>query len=517
MTLVHIKNFGNGLADDYTSPKTGESAISKNFDILSYPNRLQPLRGMNNDSPTEDSDTGIGNMILASNGAFYGIGVNPLSTDDGELYKRTGTGASDKWEEFAQEQHPGGKVYDFLVYYPEMTATRKIFWSATNTLCATDSSGLSSVDIDTLNFLTIGQGLVHPKDKILYFPYQTSTTTYIGKIGVHGSDPFGNVNYTAFELSNRYRSYNLTHFGDYLAVPMTTASQGSVDRSIVGFWDRDTSLTTFNETIPWGEGGLRVLNNLNGYLIGISDFNTNNDSIDSDKIQVKIYAGGSTPFVIKEIIAQRLTSTTPTCTINPRVNFIHNSRLYFSVNIVYGGSAPAYYGLWSVGINKAGNWTVTLERGATNDNTETGIIAAAMTGDFLTCAHTTEGNLTHTQNGIDPSTTFDATAFYETGINPEMRSEDKFKKKQLVGVYVTYLPLLSDGQVILKYRMDSDLTGSWTTIFTDSEAGSVATEKTDVSGNPFIIGRNIEFRLESTGGAVITGLGYNYEVNESLL
>lgn len=522
MPRVTINNFGNGTADDYTHAGVGQSAISKHFDILTYPRRLQPIRGMGNTSPTEPSSTGLGAIILGSNGLFYGIGD---TGSQGRLYKKVGTGASDAWTAFTTNQLSGAAIsasaghYDFLVHFPEMGATRKLFWSSTNLLVASDpADGGASADTDVLTFSTIGQGLVHPKDKILYFPYQTSSATLIGKITSHASDSFGTVNYTAFTLASRYRSYCLSYYGDYLAIPMTTTG-GGVDGSLVGLWDRDTSLTTLNETIPWGEGSLKVLNNLNGNLIGISEFPdpTGNGTIDQAKIQIKVYSGGGSPTQIKEIIAQKINSSTPSCTINPRVNFVKNNRLYFSVNVVHGGTAPAYYGLWSVGLNKNNIWTVTLERLATNDGSDTGIIAAGLKGDFLTCVHTAVGTITDSINGSSPTTTFTATSIYETGVNPDMPDGDKCVQKQLKTVYLKHLPLLSSGQIVVKYRVDSLQDDSWTTIITQSTDDSVSTEATSVSGLNFTMGRNYEFRFESTGGAVITDFGYEYDKIQTLI
>ena len=520
MPIIPITNFGNGWANDYVRGGIGECSVCKQFDILTYPYRLQPLRGMTNNG--EPTNTLLGNMILGANGIFYGIGANPSSTTQGRLYKRTGIGASDFWQSFSVAQNASNTSainYDFLVHYPEMGATRKLFWSdPANILSSDPNDAGSSANTYALTFTTLGQGIVHPKDKVLYFPYQTSTKTLIGKISYHASNEFTNVNNTAMELPNRYRIYNLSWYGDYLAIPMTT-SGGSENRSVVGFWDRDTSLTTINETIPWGEGNLKVLNNLNGVLIGISEFGGNNPNTqDIDKIQIKAYAGGTEPIILKEIVATRLTTTAPTCSINHRVNFVHDNRLYFSVNVSNGGTAPSYYGVWSIGKNKQGIWTLNLERMATNDNSETGVIACAKSGDFFTMVHTTAGTLTYTVNGNTLSNIYNATSVYESTINPEMPEDDRPKKKKLKSVRATYLPLPTDGVVTMQYRVDASANGAWTTIFTESTDGKVRTEaKFDSNKNQFTDGTNYEFRLTSTEGAIITSFAYDYEVTPDFI
>lgn len=513
---VHITNFGNGIANDYSNPRNGECSVCKHFDILTFPKRLQPIRGMAVGS--EPTDTLLGNMILAYDGLMYGIGEATDAAGKGELYQRDGFGASDVWERLAVRQNPGQNVvYDFLVHFPEQTGARKLYWAGASYLFASNlpGDGSGAADSQALTFSTIGQGLVHPKDKVLYFTYKTTTTHYVGKISANATS-FGGLAATAFALPFRYRSYCLSYYGDYLAIPLTSASSaGGVDRAIVALWNRDTSLTTFSETIPWGNGNLKVLNNLNGVLIGISEYigdvtAANQHSGDIDKIQIKIYEGGAEPITIKEITSQRFGTTQPSVLINPRVNFIHNNRLYFSVNIV---NATSHYGLWSIGKNEQGIWSLQIERMATNDGSETGVIAAAMNGDFLTCVHTALGTITHSVNSSSyDSASFGATSVYESGINPNMPETDKEMRKQVIGVYATYLPLPAAGTVKMYYRVDSEPDDSWQEIFTESTDAEVRTEKLfDANGNKFSIGKKYEFKITSTGGAVITGYGYKYQ------
>lgn len=525
---INITNFGNGVADDYSNGGLGEFSVSKHFDILTYPNRLQPLRGMT--TTGEPTNSALGNMILALNGGFYGIGVQPASPTLGELWKKTGFGATSYWQEFNTIQSSGQAVaYDFLVDFPEANGgsqPKTMYWAAgqgggAGILLASNPSDGSSISSSSLPFTTIGQGLVHPKNHKLYFPYQdTSSPTipYIGRISAHASDAFGSISLTLFQgIPKRYRVYCLSHYGDYLAIPMTTIYGGSADSSVVGLWDKDESLTTdFNSTIPWGTGRLKILNNLSGILIGISEVGTGDSATtqDIDAISIKIYEGGSEPREIKLLTVQRLTTTNVSAIINTNVNFIKNNRLYFSINLVGGGNDQ--YGLWSVGKNRNGRWTVFRERIATDDNSETGIIAAAIRGDYVTTVHTAIGTITRTVNGTSLSSIFSATSSYESCVNPEMPEIDRPRIKKLVSVYATYLPLPVAGQVIMEQRKESSANGAWTTIFTETTDGRVLTEASaNADGSQFDDGVNWEFRLKSTGGAIITGYGYKYEVVKS--
>lgn len=503
--------FDGGIADDYTHGAPGESSISKHFDILSYPYRLQPLRGMATESVT---DSKIGNIIVGSDGLMYGVGTDPSNPTLGKLWQRSGYGGSDVWQSIPSTNQLSGAIlrtndYAFLVDYASAGNARTVHWASTNLLVASDPAGGSSAATQALTFTTISQGFVHPKDKVLYFGYQTTTATYVAAISPNAT-PFTGLNTTALQLPKEYRVYSLTNLGNYLAIGCTATAQGSgINTSVVFLWDRDTSLTTVSEVIPWGAGQLKVLNNIGGLLVGVNTLSANyNGSVqDADSIQIKV-SGGAEPELVKEITATRLTTTAPSCVINSNINFIYRNRLYFSVNIVNGGTAPAYYGLWSFGKTKTGRYAITIERVATNANTETGVLAAAIAGDFVSMAHTAVGTLTYSQNSSVLSTIYDATSVFETCVNPEMDDVDRPVKKKLVSVYATYLPLPAAASVVFKYRADASANGSWTTIFTETTDSAVITEF-PVS----VEGRNFEFRLESVDGAIILDAGYRYTIS----
>lgn len=533
MITVPITRFDGGMADDYTRGSEGQFSVSKHFDILSYPRRLQPLRGMTTESTT---DSKIGNIIVADN-RLYGVGTDPNNPNNGKLWVRSDSattssgfsyGAGSTWRSLTNDQLSGAVIrstdYQFLVHYPDAEGndtsnTRTIFWASTNLLIASSTIGSVSTSTQSLNFATISQGFVHPKDKRLYFGYQTTATegsqTYIGRISPN-STPFGSVNFTALELPRQYRVYSICDYGNYLAIACTTPGGTINNSSVVILWDRDETLATISEIIPWGSGDFKVLNNLYGSLIGISTNSSassgSGTTQDSDSVIIKQWAGGTEPVVLKEITATRSTSTAPSCSINENVNFIHKYRMYFSVNIVNGGSVPAYYGLWSIGKNDAGGYSVTVERIATNDNSDTGVLAAAISGDFVSMAHSTVGNLTYTTNGSGYS--YGATSVYESTINPEMQEDHIFRKKQLKYVWCSYPPLPTNASVVMQYRVDGSPTTTWTTIFTETGDGVVRTERTKAGSTEFTSGVKYEFRITSTDGAIITDWGYKYEVLE---
>lgn len=511
MKTITLNNFGGGMANDIYAGNSGEFSTTRNFDIFTYPNRLFPIASMAqvNVSP----NTYIGNVLTAKNlsstGAVYGFGANVALANitSTALWKNNGT-----WTE-TNTKISGQTIGDYAVFleynYP----------SATNTIITSGTSGAQAIAIhdptDTQNptthsltFTKLTCGLVHPKDNVLYIGYDNKIASKIGS---------GALTAAVLTLPDKYTITSLSWYGDYLAIACTyyssTNQPGSApDNSIVYLWDRDTSNTLPNESIHWGDNSLQILNNLNGILVGVSYYLSNEEA----SLIVKGYAGGA-PELLKEICVVRTDrSTSPTVTIYPKVNLIHRNTLVFSADLVGGGTSPSHKGLWKFGKNKNGQWALTLSRYASTDGSDVSVLAATYWLDYLYCVHTAVGTLTQDVASNTLSVAYNDPSYWESVVNPNMEDVDKIKKKKLTSVAVHTLPLTTLGQIILKYKVDG---GDWTTVFTKTstspDTNLVAYESNKPSSGQFTDGRNYEFRIESTGGAQVTGLTYKYEILET--
>ncbi|GAH30408.1 unnamed protein product, partial [marine sediment metagenome] len=81
---------------------------------------------------------------------------------------------------------------------------------------------------------------------------------------------------------------SICEFGNYLAIGAAPLS--GLGGSVVYLWDRDSSLTTLSEIIDFGEGNLRVLEEIDGVLIGISSVGGTSDRFD-DKAVFRLVSG----------------------------------------------------------------------------------------------------------------------------------------------------------------------------------------------------------------------------------
>jgi hypothetical protein len=110
----------------------------------------------------DTAGTGIGNIIVGTDGLLYGVGTNSAN---GRLWQRSGYGASDLWQHVpTNDQLSGAAVnYDFLVDFQNAGNVRTMHWASNNLLVASDPAGASSATTQALTFSSIGQGLVQAR------------------------------------------------------------------------------------------------------------------------------------------------------------------------------------------------------------------------------------------------------------------------------------------------------------------------------------------------------------------
>ena len=505
---VPITRFDGGMAEDYRNVGLGEFAYSSHFDILSFPKRLQPLRGMTIDV----ASSGIGNFLVASNGFTYGLGWKASNNAHSALWQRCsaaigvgGYASGDLFKEMANGSNGNTVQYTTLLEWSESGDSRTLCFGNAAAIIRVDPTDVATAIVNTLTFSTMGQALVHPTDKVMYIPYQATAggAPLIGTLapGVAG----GAVTTAALTLAIGYRAYCLSHYGNYLAIPCTGKNNSYA--SVVYLWDRVA--TTWNETIVWGAGDLRVLNNLDGVLVGVSHRSSgvSGTTQDSDGVEIKMYSGG-VPVLIKEINQNTLGVGNVSMTVNSNVNFIKNGRLYFSIDIIPNDGSTTRKGLWSVGKSKTGRWVVTCER--VENNTSLSILAASMQGDFVSVVSNAVGTVYSTTFGTTGPSTYGATSIYESGVNPNMDELDRAKNKKLISWYVNVMPIVG-GTLTVKYKVDDTTQGgNWVACGTYSTTAGTTLEIRKPTTGQFKDGKYFEFQISATGGVAINDWGYEY-------
>lgn len=496
MPTIPLNRFDGGQAEDVRTTSLYQNAESNNFDIISEPFRLAPFP----DSVAETADDTMadvqisdvticevsGNAVLV--GAGYDSGVSSALT----FYTK-----SDVISQWSSQASASGNQYikGTLITYKTLAYAVDSNGSGTYRLIRFNSAG----SVTTIGSITAPAGLkvstfIHPEDNILYVVIGNVIAKWDGS-------SFSTVSTI---LPTDWTAQSITNYGGYLAIAM---NPDTGERNPVCYlWGRDTSLNTLQGAIDLGEGYVGVVENLNNNLFFVmspaSSFSTNQ----KNKIIVKGYSGGSV-----ETIFESVDSSTLSIGQVSSYKAKQNNRLYFA----FGNSDC----IWSLGKNKDGRWAVTQDRfiingtQAGNNPTTQSIGGISIIGDIVWIgAFTTSGyTLQRTKvNLLSESITYNATSKYVTTINPNMPILDRYKRKELEAVQISFTGA-SSGTTVLKYSVDGS---AMTTIISRTNAaGEIVVEATRENDSKNLkSGYEFQFQVECTGGSKIKEIRYKYNV-----
>lgn len=487
------------MVNDPRDPSTNVCRVCKNFDAFTDKYRLIPYR----DSETGDTGAATNQIVnfLYTGGALYGLGV-VTGTARVEVFNKTDF-TNQTWLTPANNTSASGaRAEQVFVYYKTTSKIYGLKGAGSGTVWSFDVAGGAFGDsVQAVNYTNTAQGIVHSKDDMLYIPYDNKIMKFDGSTWT----------VPVLTLPTSMIITSICEYGNYLAIGCRPVDIGGKSR--VYLWDRDTTLATLPQIVDWGNNDLYVLEELQGYLIGISESATNNFNY---RLTCKFYSEGSGAVTFRELIA----STSQSSGSLRQAKQKSNSRLYFMASVTLNGTVQE--GVWSIGRNSANvPFGLVVDRTPNNDTaTVNGLLNGFfLTGDYMFISYQT--NSAYAMSKTNDTSSYTATAIYETTINPGQPDKDsgeRSRQKQLLSSRVGSEPLPTAGSVVSKYRVDSSA-GSFTTMTTDTTDGSTGLENgpMDAAGTAITSGREYELHIESTGGAVITGYKYKIEENMSLL
>lgn len=482
-----IDRFDGGMKGDPRNKSKNTALFVSNFDALSNPHRLTPHQSSEDGNTNQTTDK-IRSFCIglepteSATYAVYGLGVQSGASDGKIFYKKIATDggspdlSTDTWTAANDGEQAVGTTahFDLFLFYKK---TNKIYY-------ARDSQHI--VSYDTVNettletekdlgavFTKIGQGIVHSKDDIMYFPVDNV-------VWKNNNDVFS----AALTLPTNFRIKTIAEHGNFLAIgcePISGASPG-VGKSIVFLWDRDSSLETLTESIYWGEERLLFLGEVNGHLIGIS---VASGTTWFDRRIVFRYRLGSKAVKFEEFITD---ADIQISQLNTSQQLLNN-RLFF--NMAFKIDTVVRAGIWSVG-GIPGLFNIINERTLNND-TEFSISTLNLhgfivLGDYIFQSYDIAGTgnkITKTTDG----STYSSNSVYEKLFNTGGSS----LKTDLVGITIMTEPMPAAGQIVLRYKADKD--SSWTTIFTNEV----------ITAGSFVVG--IEYTIVSIGTTDFTTIG----------
>lgn len=278
-------------------------------------------------------------------------------------------------------------------------------------------------------------------------------------------------------------------YEDYLVMAINYTG---FQKSAILFWNRDPTEANATYRYEMNNRDIYQMKVINGRLMVVSS--------DYTRVYVDRYNGAEFQ-TINELVGGRTTllAVVTDYTIS-RENAIVQNRLLFPMDYTSNnGTNNSRLGIWALD----SNGRLSLDYIVNGATSYKGI--CPLYGDLWIAYNT--GSIV--RSNISFST--DVTSDYET-----LMLEEPNNNKKLLSVGVSTEPLPAAGQIVLKYRLREDTT--WTTIFTHTTDDSYYHEAINIESTGATLPqfREIQFKVESIGGAVITELTYTYEeVNDN--
>lgn len=497
-----IDDFSGLMAQDPRDKDTRKFYHSKHFDAHTYKHKLVPRFEWSDENNGDGLDFEMQQFLYNNNSdgdaVVWALGRSSLNKATVFWYNED----TDLWVS------PAGNI-SLTTDNPFNSGIRSTFfkyknfayWLAGTTKIQryeTTNASASIADYQTITAFTNGARPLHNlQDDIAYFAvdnlvYSLDDTTWNGVV---------------LTLPSDQHIYAQCEYGQYNAIAVNVT--GAERQSIVYFWDRDSSLATTSQKIVVPDKEIYVMGVLNGRLMAVA----------TDGINIYILRyNGSEMEEVNKLTGVRASNIIPTLTQD---FVIQDNKFFFVANYRVKGYGDDYnYRTGVYAVDSLGRITLDMYIDGVESNSSNaylGLFYNNANGQWW-LAHATDGVKRNIINGSSGGVEYSDT---QASIYESLMLENDGKEKKLVSVGVMTEPLpaggllVADGQIVLKYRFKED--EAWTTIFTHNENGSRFHDAINIesSGDTLPEFREIQFRAESTGGAVITGLTYKYEEIDS--
>ena len=501
-----ITNFSKGMTNDSLISDTRFAQLVRNFDISTDKHKLIPFRS------SEDGDSGSAtsqkqNFTLAIRSGvaynLFSLGVKSGGALAEVLRKTLGTGGSgdmgdNGWSSPTKNQAASGSTsFNLFVYYKYTTIANSRIFGASGGTRIWSFDPTSTEDFDdaghNLTYTNIAQGLVHTDD-ILYIPYDN-------KIAKNNQGAWTDI---ALTLPANFKITSIASYGNYLAIAVAPLS--NIGNSKVFLWD--TTSTSWNEEIDWGRGSLQVLDELDGFLVGVS---YNPLGIIFKPRVIFKYSTGGKPITFRELINEEEFASGDLPISKQKAN----DSIYFLMSIKLSGNEE--HGLWRISRTKEGAFSVVMDRTPNND---TALTSGSMrgfffVGDYLFLSYLDSSAFVMSKT--NNSNLHAITGTYDIKILNDINSKTT---KKLIGVTLMTEFLPANGKVSLSYKKDEET--SFTKIFDNTTLNSISHSAINIESSGLTLPefKELTLRLQSTAkvGAttgdigIITGLKYHSEI-----
>ena len=516
MAKVIIKRWDGGVAQSERPETTNEHANNNDtfpgsnggFNVFADPFKLTKVT-----SPTVN-ETASGASVTAgecpifsavkrgTDGMIVGYGMTSMSGSSVARFYRKDSSITGSWQ---QSSASGQGVDTFAgahcVLYKDLFfgISSSTFSNETRLYRYDSDSAQTLIDsIADYSRETLPKPVVHSQDKKLYYATNKTVKVYDGTTASAG-------------ITTDFPIISMCEYGTYLAVACQTPTGG-----VVYLWGRDTSLTTFQDVIKVDNGKLQIIENIDGYLVAVTQTPYSPYSAFSaipvvysyaGTVNVRMYVGGTMKLIKKATLGNNEQNSTQKLLAH---KYIKDERLYFSTNSNF---------LWSFGMNRSGEYVLARDQqiAYTNRTLDTlwGVFALGeyVFGMQSTTTGSPSGGLlqrTDAVFGTDYS-------YYTTTINPSMPLEDRGKLKQLRSVYIKGTSLSTSATVTLKYGYDTN--GGMVDIFNESVTSyrpKFFEATAELGGEQLAETRDLTFQIGIVGQFDVVELGYEYEIIDTV-
>lgn len=497
MTKVILNKFDGGLAETKYPVEKNVAAAMTHCDVYSDRRLLKNLRRNEKDTVSGGTHSGTDAVYCydgarRSDGKIIGIGNTSSSVTTARFLRKNNDDPESYWAQSTvtcgnTPYYNGAILYKDNVYCLSYSGSNQYLYRYDGDSTAT-SVVTSWTESNVAGYSNvIPKPIVHPLDNKLYIAMGKSIFVWDGSAGT----------ITTASVSTPYQIVGLTYYGTYVAIACIMGN----GKSIVYFWGRDTTVTTFQDSSEFGDDKLCFIANLNGTLIGVSTRNSGTTYLEY-KLKVRALIGRES-VLVKEIELTALSSSISGyyAVWKDVIYFLNQTR-----NTPYGY-------LFAIHKNKAGEIVLSQNRTSQYDGqTNTFTYNFFNVHDYFFFANT-NGTVMRTYSDNPLYSTTDST--YTFPINAGIEYEDdRAKLKTIASVYVkAYANDAGYGTLKLEVSMDG---GAYTTIFSETSPSGknayVVEALGDSVGDALGEGRDIQFKLTFDQGIDIAELGYEYEV-----
>lgn len=465
--------FDKGMTPKVFTPNSATRI--EHFDTITEV--LRPFRTLisspNNQAVQTTAMALIGFDML--NDSIYAVGTDHATPTTGAIYK---------WNTSAFEWQDKQSMGGTNVPNSMLQSHAGYLFGIVNNRYLYRFDGVSTFNMTFFDMTSISyfaDAITHSKDGIMYY----GADNKIYAVSSTGAAPSG----ASLTLPNaNYRITSLCEQGNYINIVGYDVKTGESSSLL---WDRNTSEVDLTESYPLGRDTVVHNASLVGQIFTIQvRTDSSNSSFNEKPVLVIKYLNGPQFDTLYEF---------PVASLPVVGNFIGAKytsldRFYFTAKVQFDGESAArnvcfcldYKGRLTIAQN------VAIDTGT---NAVSGILR---NGEAFWFGAGSDG-------AWNTTTTYTTVSSYETN---DIRSEDLGMNLNFKKLYVTCEPLPASAQILVKMRKNEETT--FTTVGTLTGTNTPKFSLTEMKVKNALIGldkaKQVRIRLESTVGAVITGL-----------